>query len=41
MLKRGDDDSEDDDEVRTTVPSQNCTTATLITEESFLGTQYI
>jgi hypothetical protein len=39
MLMRGDDD--DVDEVRTTVPSQNCATATLSTEESFLQTQYL
>jgi uncharacterized protein YjbI with pentapeptide repeats len=36
MLKRGDDEDEVDDEVRTTVPSQNHATATLSTEESFL-----
>jgi hypothetical protein len=37
MLKRGDDNNDEvDDEVRTTVPSQNCATATQSTEESFL-----
>jgi hypothetical protein len=41
MLKRGDHDKDVDDEVRTTVPSQNCPTSTLITEESFLWTQYL
>jgi hypothetical protein len=40
-LKKGyvDDDADDDDEVRTSA-SQNCATATLSTEEFFLGTQY-
>ncbi len=41
MLKRGDDDDVVDDEVRTTVPSQNHATATLSTEQSFLRTQYL
>ncbi len=41
MLKREDNDDEVDDEVRTTVPSQNRATATLSTEESFLRTQYL
>jgi hypothetical protein len=41
MLERGDDDNDDvDDEVRTTVWSQNRATATQCTEESFLRTQY-
>ncbi len=38
---RGDDDDDVDDEVRTTEPSENCATATLSTEESFLQTQYL
>jgi hypothetical protein len=39
MLKKGDDeDDEVDDEVRTTVLSQNLAIATLSTEEFFLGT---
>jgi hypothetical protein len=38
----GGDDSDDvDDEVSTTVLSQNHATATLSTEESFLRTQYL
>jgi hypothetical protein len=42
MLKTGDaDDDEVDDEVRTTVPSQNCATETLRTEKSFLRTHYL
>jgi hypothetical protein len=41
MLKRGDDDDGVDDEMRTTVQSQNHATATLITEESLLRTQYL
>jgi hypothetical protein len=41
MLKRGDYDDEVDDEVRTNVPSQNCATATLSTEEPFHQTQYL
>jgi hypothetical protein len=42
MLKKGDvdDDSDDENEVRTTVP-QNCVTATLSTEEYFFRTQYL
>jgi hypothetical protein len=39
MLKKGDDDDDEvDDEVRTTVPSQNCVIATLSTDPR---TQYI
>jgi hypothetical protein len=42
MLKKGDDDDDEvDDEVRNTVPSQNCATATLSTEETILRTQYL
>jgi hypothetical protein len=43
MLKKGnvDDDAVDDDEVRTTVSSQDCATATLKTEEFFLRTRYL
>jgi hypothetical protein len=41
MFKREDDDGDVDDEVRTTVPSQNHATATLSTEESFLRTLYL
>jgi hypothetical protein len=42
MLKKGDDEGDEvDDEVRTTVPSQNRATATLSAEESFLRTQYL
>jgi hypothetical protein len=43
MLKMGDvdNDAEDEDEVRTTVRSQNIATATLSTEEYFLKTQYL
>jgi hypothetical protein len=41
MLKRGDDDDDVDEEVRTTVLSQNHSTETLSTEESFLQTQYL
>jgi hypothetical protein len=42
-MKKGDidDDADDDDEVRTTVSSQSCATATLSTEELFLRTQYL
>jgi hypothetical protein len=43
MSKKGNvgDDAVDDDEVRTTVPSQDHATATLNTEEFFLRTQYL
>jgi hypothetical protein len=43
MLKKRnvDDDADDDDEVRTTVPSQNRATVTLGNEEFFLRTQYL
>jgi hypothetical protein len=40
MLKVDLVDDGDDDEVRTTVPSQNPATATLRTEEFFLRTQF-
>jgi hypothetical protein len=41
MLKKGDDDNDEvDDEVRTTMLSQNCAKAKLSTEESFLRTQF-
>jgi hypothetical protein len=40
MLKK-EDDGDVDDEVRTAVPWQNCVTATLSTEESFLWIQYL
>ncbi len=39
MLKKGDDDDEVNDEVRSSA-SQNRVTATLCTEEFFLRTQY-
>jgi hypothetical protein len=41
MLKRGDDDDEVDDEVRTSGPSQNRVTATLSSEESSLRTSVV
>jgi hypothetical protein len=42
MLKKGDvdDDSDDENEVRTTVPQKRAT-ATLSTEEYFFSTQYL
>jgi hypothetical protein len=43
MLKQRDvdDDTDDDDKVRITVPSQNRATATLSTKEFFLRTRYL
>jgi hypothetical protein len=41
MLKRGDDGNDVDDEVRSTVLSQNPASATVSTEESFSWTQYL